>query len=125
MCAGYALTITSFFSQSANKYIGEWQSQVITPKAQQLCIELAISAPDSWQVQVDLLTGDTDDQQNTQRRTVFEASNRGDGRIELVTELPLDFQVKMTSLAKLVVYMPENMTLHHVSFQPYKCQLGC
>jgi hypothetical protein len=123
MCAGFALVIAPVFNQSANQYTGEWHSQVITPKAQNLCFELSVSSTNSWQVHVDLLTSDTDDQRNIQRKTVFEAGDGGDGRIELVTQLSLDFQVKMTSLAKLVVYMPANMTLHHVSFQPYDCQL--
>jgi hypothetical protein len=123
ICAGYALAIKSFSSQSVYPYTGEWHSQAITPEAQKLCLELSVSAQDTWQVSVDLLTSDIHDQQNTQRKTVFEASDRGDGRIKLVTELPLDFQVKMTSLAKLVVYMSTNMTLHHVSFKPNSCPL--
>jgi hypothetical protein len=126
LCLGYALAMQSSSNETIQNnypYVGEWHSQVITPLAKYLCFELDVFAPIGWQLSIDLLTSDINDQQNTQTKTVFEVSDIGDEQIKLLSELDIGFNPNSTSLVQLVVYMTANMTLQNVNFKPSSCQM--
>jgi hypothetical protein len=122
--AGYSLTLVASSNQTGQSnypYIGEWHSKTITPTASIFCLELDISASSGLQMHIDLVTSDINDQQHVRKETVFEASSFGDVQLKLLAELPLSFQAKVTTLAKLIVYVSANMTINDVNFQPSRC----
>jgi hypothetical protein len=94
---------------------------VLTPTTEKLCFEIELYAPAGWQMSADLLSKVTDNQQLTQKKTVFEANSRGDAHIKFSAELSLGFQPQLTTVAQLTVYLSANVTVLNVSFQPYSC----
>jgi hypothetical protein len=125
LSVGYALQFSSPSNQNSEStypFIGEWHSHVVTPTAEIFCFEIELYAPDSWQMQANLLTSDKKDQQHSQTKTVLEASNRGEARIKFSAELSLGFQPKLTTMAQLYVYLSANVTVFNVSFQSNRCE---
>jgi hypothetical protein len=124
LCAGYSLALMASSNQIGQNnypYIGEWHSKTITPTATMFCVELDISAPSGLQMYIDLVTSDINDEQHIQRETVFAASSFGNVQLKLLAELPLSFQPKVTTLAKLILYVSTNMAINDVNFQSSSC----